>query len=266
MVLRRIAQQGLCSFRHSQCSSSNSRLLRCVAASPAARASFSSPLGSPRKGLSTTRTLLKDDVGTGVDPGYTSPSPSSHIKEEEMKASSDSDSSTPAPSHESDPFPLPFDPRLEGMNLSSASQSSGLKGAHSWEGAPPDVGEAVDVEQKQDETPVPIRLPGRGPEDEDRERRIARLIYQARKRGTLETDLLLSTFAQQHLKNMPDIEVLEFDILLDEPDWDLFYWLTERKPVPERWRASFETEGRLGWRLRKHTKNENKEVRRMPSL
>lgn len=54
--------------------------------------------------------------------------------------------------------------------------------------------------------------------------------------------------------------------LLDEPDWDIYYWLTVRKPVPERWRASFETEGRLGWRLRKHTRNEERVMRTMPPL
>lgn len=54
--------------------------------------------------------------------------------------------------------------------------------------------------------------------------------------------------------------------LLDEPDWDIFYWMTERKEVPERWKETFETKDRLGWRLRIHTKNENKETRSMPAL
>lgn len=54
--------------------------------------------------------------------------------------------------------------------------------------------------------------------------------------------------------------------LLDEPDWDIFYWCTQRKPVPERWQESFQTEGKLGWRLLKHTKNEEKVVRWMPEL
>jgi hypothetical protein len=36
--------------------------------------------------------------------------------------------------------------------------------------------------------------------------------------------------------------------------------------VPQRWKASFETEGRLGQRLRVHTKNEDKVLRRMPAL
>ena len=54
--------------------------------------------------------------------------------------------------------------------------------------------------------------------------------------------------------------------LLDEPDWDIFYWCTQRKPIPERWSESFKTEGKLGWRLIQHTKNEEKAVRWMPEL
>lgn len=116
------------------------------------------------------------------------------------------------------------------------------------------------------EEPVPLRVPGREPGQETREVKVARLIWQARKRGTLEADLLLSTFAKKELKQLSDEEVDEFDRLLDEPDWDLFYWMTDRKPVVDRWKQSFHTEGRLGWRLRKHAKNEERETRFMPNL
>jgi Flavinator of succinate dehydrogenase len=39
----------------------------------------------------------------------------------------------------------------------------------------------------------------------------ARLVYQSRKRGTLEADLLLSTFAGEHLRHMDEAELREFD-------------------------------------------------------
>ena len=39
----------------------------------------------------------------------------------------------------------------------------------------------------------------------------ARLVYQSRKRGTLEADLLLSTFAGEHLRHMDEVELREFD-------------------------------------------------------
>ena len=39
----------------------------------------------------------------------------------------------------------------------------------------------------------------------------ARLVYQSRKRGTLESDLLLSTFARDHLSAMTEVELKEYD-------------------------------------------------------
>jgi len=39
----------------------------------------------------------------------------------------------------------------------------------------------------------------------------ARLVYQSRKRGTLESDLLLSTFARDHLGSMDETELKEYD-------------------------------------------------------
>lgn len=39
----------------------------------------------------------------------------------------------------------------------------------------------------------------------------ARLLYQSRKRGILETDLLLSTFANKHLSTMSEQEMREYE-------------------------------------------------------
>lgn len=39
----------------------------------------------------------------------------------------------------------------------------------------------------------------------------ARLVYQSRKRGTLESDLLLSTFARDFLGKMTHKEMQEYD-------------------------------------------------------
>ncbi|KAK2791048.1 vesicle coat component [Onygenales sp. PD_10] len=55
----------------------------------------------------------------------------------------------------------------------------------------------------------------------------ARLLYQSRKRGTLESDLLLSTFASQNLPTMSASQLAEFDKFLDENDWDIYYWATQ---------------------------------------
>ncbi len=54
--------------------------------------------------------------------------------------------------------------------------------------------------------PKPLPRPG-----ESIETTRSRLVYQSRKRGTLESDLLLSTFAQEHLGTMNAEELFEFD-------------------------------------------------------
>lgn len=53
---------------------------------------------------------------------------------------------------------------------------------------------------------------------------------QSRKRGTLESDLLLSTFASQYLPTMTSEELQQYDLFLDENDWDIYYWATQREP------------------------------------
>lgn len=57
------------------------------------------------------------------------------------------------------------------------------------------------------------------------------LVDQCRKRGTLESDLLLSTFADENLEKMTMSQLQQFDIFLDENDWDIYYWATQ-EPSP----------------------------------
>lgn len=54
--------------------------------------------------------------------------------------------------------------------------------------------------------PTPIPRP-----NEPVEQLRARLVYQSRKRGTLESDLLLSTFARDSLVTMNEAELKEYD-------------------------------------------------------
>lgn len=54
--------------------------------------------------------------------------------------------------------------------------------------------------------PQPIDRTG-----EDEETLRARLVYQTRKRGTLETDLILGTFAKEYLGQMSVEELKQFD-------------------------------------------------------
>ncbi|KII87920.1 hypothetical protein PLICRDRAFT_111889 [Plicaturopsis crispa FD-325 SS-3] len=108
------------------------------------------------------------------------------------------------------------------------------------------------------ELPPPVPLPR---PDEKVSTMRARLVYQSRKRGTLESDLLLSTFARDFLADMQEEELREYDKLLDEPDWDIYYWATGKRERPERWANSAVLE-----KLAVHARNEGKVVRRMPAL
>jgi len=46
----------------------------------------------------------------------------------------------------------------------------------------------------------------------------------------LEADLLLSTFADANLATMTSQELEQYDIFLDENDWDIYYWATQQPP------------------------------------
>lgn len=76
--------------------------------------------------------------------------------------------------------------------------------------------------------------------NESQANQIKRLIYQSRKRGILETDLLLSRFADKFLHKLTKDELNQYDKLLDELDWDIYYWITKNKdyPVPQKWQDS----------------------------
>ncbi|KAI1001214.1 hypothetical protein K3495_g6986 [Podosphaera aphanis] len=92
--------------------------------------------------------------------------------------------------------------------------------------SPPElgVGEIQDIAFKIE----PLRRTG-----EDANTMRARILYQCRKRGTLESDLLMSTFAEAHLRDMNEAQLAQFDLFLDENDWDIYYWATQKTPAPQ---------------------------------
>ncbi|EMC92349.1 hypothetical protein BAUCODRAFT_77850 [Baudoinia panamericana UAMH 10762] len=46
-----------------------------------------------------------------------------------------------------------------------------------------------------------------------------------------QSDLLLSTFADTHLAHMTPKQLQQYDLFLDENDWDIYYWATQ-EPTP----------------------------------
>ncbi|GAA6025275.1 hypothetical protein JCM11491_000157 [Sporobolomyces phaffii] len=88
-----------------------------------------------------------------------------------------------------------------------------------------------------------------------------RLVYESRKRGILEMDLILSTFAKERLAELDDRQLREYDRFLTLPDWTIFYYVTGKAEAPEPWRSSEVLQDLLN-----HSANRGKEVRRMPDL
>ncbi|KAH8284503.1 hypothetical protein KR018_000881, partial [Drosophila ironensis] len=99
--------------------------------------------------------------------------------------------------------------------------------------------------------------------NEPLEVRKQRLLYQSRKRGMLENDLLLSTFAAKHLQDFNAEQTALYDQLINgvSNDWDIFYWATNVKPTPKE----YDTE--IMHLLKEHVKNAEKVTRlRQPDL
>ncbi|XP_066256571.1 succinate dehydrogenase assembly factor 2-A, mitochondrial-like [Euwallacea similis] len=100
-------------------------------------------------------------------------------------------------------------------------------------------------------------------ENEPLHQRKARLIYQSRKRGMLENDLLLSTFVAKHLNQFTVDQINTYDELINGPsnDWDIYYWASEVKEIPIEYNTDVMD------LLKLHCKNLNKESRiRQPDL
>ncbi|CAN7998771.1 unnamed protein product [Ixodes hexagonus] len=98
--------------------------------------------------------------------------------------------------------------------------------------------------------------------NETTEVRRARLLYQSRKRGMLENDLVLSTFAAKYLDKFTEDQLLQYDRLINLPsnDWDIYYWATGKETPNE-----FENE--VMALLRKHVRNNDRETRyKQPDL
>lgn len=67
---------------------------------------------------------------------------------------------------------------------------------------------------------------------------------QSRKRGTLESDLLLSTFAATYLPTMTVEQMAQYDLFLDENDWDIYYWVTQPIEPPSKQNDSASSAGK----------------------
>ena len=72
---------------------------------------------------------------------------------------------------------------------------------------------------------------------ETREIRIKRLRMRSWRRGIKEMDLILGAFADAELAGLDDVTLDDYERLLEENDWDLYYWVTGAREVPDEHRA-----------------------------
>ena len=63
--------------------------------------------------------------------------------------------------------------------------------------------------------------------------RLKKIRFRAWQRGFREADLILGPFADKHLAELTPTQVDAFEVLLDQPDQDLYAWIVGREPTPE---------------------------------
>lgn len=64
-----------------------------------------------------------------------------------------------------------------------------------------------------------------------------KIKFRAWRRGFREMDLLMGSFADEHLAGLSDDDLSEFERLLATPDWEVFAWLVGQKPVPSNFES-----------------------------
>jgi antitoxin CptB len=60
-----------------------------------------------------------------------------------------------------------------------------------------------------------------------------RLCYRAWHRGFLEMDMLLGRFADSHVETFDESQLQRLELLLNQPDPDIYAWYCRRLAVPE---------------------------------
>ncbi len=67
-----------------------------------------------------------------------------------------------------------------------------------------------------------------------RELWLKRLTYRSLHRGCKETDLVLGTYCTRNIEMLGEDDLRLFEAFLDEDDADIWAWLTEKTPCPNR--------------------------------
>lgn len=70
------------------------------------------------------------------------------------------------------------------------------------------------------------------PESSDLDTRRKKAYFNSWHRGTREMDLLIGGFAEAHLATLTEPQLERYETLLQQPDTDLYNWITGRAEPP----------------------------------
>ena len=59
-----------------------------------------------------------------------------------------------------------------------------------------------------------------------------RLLFRAWHRGSREMDLIMGRFADASIGELSEAELTEFERLAEQPESDVYAWITRDRPVP----------------------------------
>lgn len=107
-------------------------------------------------------------------------------------------------------------------------------------------------------------MPSHNP-NESLETQRARLLWQSRKRGILETCVILGKFAKEYMPTLTKQEMDDYDELMNENDWDIYYWITNAKNAPKPCPEKFKSQS-VFQKLQKVAANPDNETLRQPDL
>lgn len=69
----------------------------------------------------------------------------------------------------------------------------------------------------------------------DLDPRRRRILFRSWHRGLREMDLIMGQFADSRIGELSDVELDEFELLIEVPDRDLLMWITGERDVPENY-------------------------------
>lgn len=62
-----------------------------------------------------------------------------------------------------------------------------------------------------------------------------KMKYLATKRGIVENEIIFDKFMRAHFEQLKEHEIILFNDLLQEYDWDIFAWITGQRKAPEKY-------------------------------